>query len=414
MGTIIGGEKIMTTETKSPRWTPTTKLIAGFTLVAIIAFALAKFQAFLPPIIITFLLVYLLYPVVNFFKDKLRMGWGLALVLVYLVLIALLVGLATISGFELVSQVQSLIKFIETSLMQLPEFMRDISERTIEIGPLVFEMSALDLNTVSRQLLDASSAIFSGTSGLVGTVAGTALSSLLWSLFILIASFFILFESRGQAEEIVRITAYGYTEDLQRMKKELANIWNSFFRGQITVIAGAILAFAILLNILDVRFAFGLALLIGSARFFPYVGAGIGWTTLILVTLFQTSKPFGLSDFSYVALVFALAFAVDVCFDYFIYPRVMGNALKVHPAGVLFSAIVAYTLLGILGVILAAPMLATLQLFGRYVVRKLFDADPWEGLDEQKSSAPSLRQILKTWWDKALEIRQKLIEKKTK
>jgi predicted PurR-regulated permease PerM len=401
----------MSAKSESPHWTATTKLIAGFTLVAVIAFALAKFQAYLPPLIMTFLLVYLLYPVAKFFEGKLHLNWALAIALVYLILIALLVGLATISGVELVSQVQSLIRFIETSLAQLPEFVRDISESSIEIGPLVFDMSALDLNSLSRQLLDAASGLLSGSGNLVGAVAGTALNSLLWGLFILIASMFILLESRGLPEGILRINAYDYTADLQRAKMELANIWNSFFRGQLTIIAAAIVVYSILLNILGVRFAFGLAFLIGAARFFPYVGPGIGWITLVLVTFFQVNKPFGMADLPYVALVFALAFAVDVCFDYFIYPRVMGNALKVHPAGVLFSAIIGFNLLGILGVVLAAPMLATLQLMGRYVVRKLFDVDPWEGLDEQKSTAPSFRQQLAALWAKALQIRQKIERK---
>lgn len=401
----------MKNEPISPRWAPGTKLIAGFTLVAIIAVALGKFQAYLPPVIMTFLLVYLLYPVAKFFETRLRINWALSIALVYLLLVAVIVGLATISGFELVSQVQSLIGFIQSSLEQLPGFVRDISERTILVGPLVFELNALDLNSLSRQILDASSALLSSSGNLVGAVAGTALNTLLWTLFILIASLFILAESKGLADDIVRINAYGYTEDLQRAKQELANIWNSFFRGQITVIVTAIIAYAILLNILGVRFAFGLAVLIGAARFFPYVGAGVSWVTLVLVTFFQASKPFGLTDLSYVALVFGLSFALDVLVDYFIYPRVMGNALRVHPAGVLFSAIIGYSLLGILGVILAAPMLATLQLAGRYVIRKLFDADPWEGLDEQKTPTISLQQQFANWHKKALQIRQKISKK---
>ena len=40
-------------------------------------------------------------------------------------------------------------------------------------------------------------------------------------------------------------------------------------------------------------------------------------------------------------------------------------------------AIVSANLLGILGVVIAAPFLATLQLFGQYVLRKMFDQDPW-------------------------------------
>ena len=73
----------------------------------------------------------------------------------------------------------------------------------------------------------------------------------------------------------------------------------------------------------------------------------------------------------------------------------MASALKVHPAAVLVAAIVALDLLGILGVIIAAPMLATLQLVGRYFTRKLFDLDPWVGLDEMPAPLTIRAQISK-------------------
>ena len=63
----------------------------------------------------------------------------------------------------------------------------------------------------------------------------------------------------------------------------------------------------------------------------------------------------------------------------------------VHSGLDLVAAIIALDLLGILGVILAAPILATLQFLGRYVMRKMFDLDPWEGLEEMPQP-PSLQQ----------------------
>jgi predicted PurR-regulated permease PerM len=79
-----------------------------------------------------------------------------------------------------------------------------------------------------------------------------------------------------------------------------------------------------------------------------------------------------------------------------IMPRIMASALKVHPAAVLVAAIVGLDLLGILGVIIAAPLLATFQLVGRYFTRKLFDLDPWEGLEEMPQQ-PSIRQQVQNW-----------------
>lgn len=395
----------MTTDAPSPRWTATTKLVAGFTLVAIIAFALAKFQAILPPLIMTFLLVYLLYPVANFLKTRLRFRWGLAVAVVYISLILLFLALSTISGFELVSQVQSLIKMVETSLTELPDIARQISQIKIEIGPLVFDMSALDLNTLSGQLIDAARMMLGRTGELIGAVAGTALNSLAWTAFVLLMSFFLLAESRGLPEGILRINAYDYTGDLERMKKELGNIWNAFLRGQLILVGLAILVYTLVLSGLGVRYALGLALLTGAARFLPYIGPAIAWTVMALVAFFQTFKPFGMSDVVYTLLVLVIAWVIDAIFDNIVSPRIMADALKVHPAGVLVAAIIALDLLGVLGVVIAAPMLATLQLLGRYVIRKLFDIDPWEGLVEAPQPEP-LREQFARWRENIFAIWQ--------
>jgi predicted PurR-regulated permease PerM len=396
----------METTNKSPRWNASTKLIAGLTLVAIVGFFLAKFQGILPPLIMTFLLVYLLYPVANFLKTRLRFAWGLSVLVVYLVLILLILGLATISGFELVSQVQSLIGTVETSLSELPELAQQISEINFQLGPLVFEMSALDLDTLSGQLIDAAQTMLGRTGEVIGTVAGTALSSLAWTAFVLLMSFFILSESRGLPGGILNINAYDYANDLNRAKQELAKIWNAFLRGQIIVASLAVLVYTLVLSTLGVRYALGLALLTGAARFLPYVGPAIGWTVMALVAFFQAYKPFGLSDVTYTLIVMLTAWTIDAIFDNIVQPRVMADALKVHPAAVLVAAIIALDLLGVLGVIVAAPMLATLQLTARYVIRKMLDIDPWDGFEDSHPPEPLRKQIsdkietIKALWQK--------------
>ena len=398
--------------TTSPRWTSTTKLVIGFTLVAIIAFALAKFQGILPPLIMTFILVYLLYPVANFLKTKLGLNWGVAVIIVYTSLIIFLLALATISGFELVSQVQSLITLVEASLTELPTIAQKISSFTFNLGPLQFDMSALDLNNLSSQLIETARMMLGRTGEFIGTIASTALNSLGWTAFVMLMSFFILAESRGLPGGILQINALGYANDWERMKKELANIWNAFLRGQLILVSTAILVYTLVLSTLGVRYALGLALLTGAARFLPYVGPAIAWVVMALVAFFQSYKLFGLSPLIYMLIVLVIAWIIDGIFDNIVSPRIMADALKVHPAAVLVAAIIGLDLLGLLGVVIAAPMLATLQLIARYVTRKLFDLDPWQGLQEIEPTTPLRKQAIIAWkkvssWLK----RQKRLEK---
>jgi hypothetical protein len=68
---------------------------------------------------------------------------------------------------------------------------------------------------------------------------------------------------------------------------------------------------------------------------------------------------------------------IDWIIDNLVVPRIMAQTLRVHPAAVLVTAIIAANLLGILGVVIAAPFLASIMLLGRYTMRKMLDLNPW-------------------------------------
>jgi predicted PurR-regulated permease PerM len=79
----------------------------------------------------------------------------------------------------------------------------------------------------------------------------------------------------------------------------------------------------------------------------------------------------------YMILVVAIALIIDQIFDSMVAPRILGKSLGVHPAAVLIAALVGANLIGIVGIVLASPVLATLTLWGKYVTRKMLDLEPW-------------------------------------
>jgi predicted PurR-regulated permease PerM len=262
------------------------------------------------------------------------------------------------------------------------------------------DISQFDLSSISDQLLSTGQKLLSEMGSVLSTVAGSAASFLGWTLFVLLASFFVLAESGGLREGIIKVDLPGYTHDLKRLGQELALIWNAFLRGQIIIFLIAFVVYFIVLSILGVQTAAGLALAAGFARFVPYVGPAVNWTALALVTFFQPFKLFGMEPLYYTLLVLLLALVIDQIFDNLLSPRIMADALRVHPAAVLVSAIISASLLGVLGVVIAAPMLATLQLFGQYTLRKMFDLDPWPPHEERRTSTrrSKLFTRLRSWW----------------
>jgi predicted PurR-regulated permease PerM len=386
----------------SPRWGSTTKLVVALTMVAIAAGLFVQFHVILGPLIMAFVLAYLFYPVASFLQKLLHVSWQLTVGVIYLFLMVLLLGLLTLGGVGLVQQIESLISVVEANLASLPAVIQDLSGRIYQFGPFHIDFRQLDLNQLSNQILGLLQPLLGRTGELLSTLASGAAQFLAWALFVMLISYFVLAESGGLRGRIVWLDIPGYSEDIGRLGYELSRIWNAFLRGQIIVFFLTAVSYTVVFSILGVRYAIGIALLAGLAKFVPYVGAFITWTTLALVAYFQPGSFFGLTPLSYAILAVGLAVLIDETFDNVITPRIIAQTLRVHPAAVLVAAIVAANLLGLLGVVVAAPMLATVALLWRYAMRKMMDVEPWpEGEDQPPVSQTSsiLTRIRKLWGD---------------
>ena len=143
-------------------------------------------------------------------------------------------------------------------------------------------------------------------------------------------------------------------------------------------------------------------MLAALARLVPYLGPTIVWIIIFLVSFFQPNNFFGLQPWVYTVLVLSLAVLLDQAFDQYVQPRLMGTSLGIHPAAILVTAIIAFQLLGIIGLVLAAPVLATVILLFRYALRKMFDLDPWPETEPTKPITlppDRLFRQLRAWWN---------------
>lgn len=378
----------------SPSWGTNTKLVVALTIVVIIGALLVKFQFILSPLLIALVFAYLFHPVADFFQRRLHFSWNAAVGSIYIFIIILLLGLLTLGGVGLVQQVQSLVIILQDAIKTLPELIANISGQIYQFGPFKLDFSALDLRDLSSQVLGMVQPLLSRTGTLLGTVAGSAANFLGWTLFVILVSYFVLAESGGLRNRIITVDVPGYTEDLARLSRELGRVWNAFLRGQIIIFFLTVIVYSIVLSILGVHYALSLAFLAGLARFVPYVGPAINWIVLVLVSYFQVYKLLGLSPFYYTLLVLIIALVIDQIFDNIVSPRILSDALKVHPAAVLVAAIIAANLFGILGVVVAAPILATATLLWKYTMRKMLDVDPWPEEELHQSPPPLGSRIL--------------------
>jgi predicted PurR-regulated permease PerM len=366
--------------TPSPHWSNNTKLVATLTLIAIIAGLVIQFQSMLAPLLVTCVLAYLVYPTADFLRKKTPLSWRVSVAILFLLIAVIVIGLLTWGGIMIINQLQSLVIFLQGTISDLPTFLSELSQRTFQLGPFQFSMQNLFVSGFSSQILSAAQSLFAQLGIVLGGVATGAASTIAWVFFILWLAYFIVVESEGEPEKLLSVKIPGYSEDFRRIRHELKRIWNAFLRGQLIIFAITTVIYIIILGTLGVHFYFGLAMLAGLARFLPYVGPLVTWTAYGLVAYFQGTTIFGLSPFGYVILIVGIAWVTDAILDNLVVPRLLADSLKIHPALIMVAVLIGLNLLGLIGVILAAPVTATAKLAADYIFRKLLDQDPWEGM----------------------------------
>ena len=358
---------------KSPSWSTTTKLIFGLTMVAILAGIFIYYRSIVSLLILAFIITYLFRPVVIYLTENTKMSWRFSTTLLFFLIIILLIGLLTGAGLAIAQQITSLVRVLQEFVENLPELANDL---TVYLGQYGGVGEFINLNDLANRALEAIQPFLGQLGSIVGSIATGAAVSIGRIFFVVFVAYFILAESQQVGKTpIEQIPQYDY--DVRRMSRQLRIVWDSFFRGQIIIFMMVFVVYSIVLSSLGVRNPIALAAMTGLAVFVPYVGIWVTASVLFVVTFFQPANYFGLQPWQYAAVVLAVALVINFTFDNYITPRFLGRTLDIHPAAVLVAALVMASLLGIVGIFLAAPVVATLKLLGMYIFRKMFDLDPW-------------------------------------
>lgn len=385
----------------SPPWGWATKLIVGLLLIVGFLALVIRFKSYAQMLLIAFIISFLLNPIIKFFSKITRIKWRLSATIIYILLAGLAIWGIAAGGSGLAGQVQKFFSLAIDNIDNITQFLDDWSGRAISFWGFTFTLPQINFQVIGDAVVESLQTIVSSAASITTTVVGKVGGVLVNVLITYMISFFITSGTEGMRSQMVNISLPGYEKDSQRLGQEISRIFNSFIRGEFLVVGISITVFTIYLGIMGVPYFFVLALIAGLGRFIPYVGAGMGWVAFFIGAILQNPTPFGMTPFFYALLVIGIAVVMDMIMDHVIQPKVMGNTLQVHPAAIMISALIMAQLFGLLGLMLAAPAFATIKLILRYASRKLFDKDPWEGMQYyQKPSEPSLIKWLRVVWRK--------------
>jgi predicted PurR-regulated permease PerM len=329
------------------RWIP------ALALAAVVVFLLfIGGTVILIPLIVSVTLAYLLEPIVEWFE---RRGWSRSAAVLLTFLAALLVaGLALLflaPGFW-----RQIVKsYAQARLLTSDPARIDIMLSKLQhMSPVLYEYlkGMIDqLKDPARQAQLREQSVGWLRSGLfrIVNITAPAVDMVLVPFFV----YYILKEYRGMRAKIDRLVPPRHRPVVDRLLREVNQVLSSYARNQLFIALAMGCLYALGFAILRVPLALTIGLLSGLLNFVPYLGTVTGLILSLTFVALDGAENWRLLG---VVGVFAVVQTIE---GYFLTPRLLGSRLNLHPLWVLVGVVVGGNLFGLLGVILAIPVLAT-------------------------------------------------------
>jgi predicted PurR-regulated permease PerM len=198
---------------------------------------------------------------------------------------------------------------------------------------------------------DGGGAIREGLGRGIGTVLGSAAAFLSGLVLGVVLLYYLLKDGASMAGVITRRATPESSEQTERIVDQAADSIRGYVRGRTILAAVQGVSVTVALWLMDVPLAGSIGVVNFIGAFVPYLGAFIGGAFAVIMAL--AGGGAGLAVAALVVVLF-----VNVVLENLLEPRLLGSTLKMHPVAVLLSTVAGGVLIGMAGLVLAAPLVA--------------------------------------------------------
>jgi len=209
---------------------------------------------------------------------------------------------------------------------------------------------------------------------------------LLEFLVFLIMTFLLLRDAPRLFGFVQRSLPRDHRVEMLHVLRDTNVMLGRYIRGQVILVFLMATVTTVGLTILDVPYSLLLGVMTGVLEVIPFVGPITAGAIASLIALGHPNA-FGWSQVAYVGVVAAMYTVLRQAEDYLVIPTVIGRAVRLHPAIVIFALLSGGAVFGLLGIFVAVPVAATLRLVLIYVRAKLRDEDPFQPLTQDLAAA---------------------------
>jgi predicted PurR-regulated permease PerM len=378
----------------SSPWDPFTRRTAAIAVVvAVVGLGFFLLYGVLDSIIIAALVAFLVEPLLRGAVSRLHFPRWLAVTVLYLLVAVIAFGAVLFLPILLINSVAQ-IDFSEI-VADLDAWLSDLATRLEASGFLGIDFTGISTvgdaageASQSAGLLDPGALLGVFGEALVAAAGavGLVVSIVSSIFFVVIVAVYLSVDSQRLLKPLPGLVPERSRPELTELGRRVNRTWSDYIRGQgIMVLVIGFTTFVVTW-LLGLPGALFLAVIAGLLEVIPTFGPIIATIPAVLIALFQGSTRLDVDNFVFALIVIAAYILIQQLESNIIAPKVMGHSVRIPPLVVLISITAAYQVAGILGAILAVPVVATAKIVLSYVWAKIQVREPFPDLQ----TAPDL------------------------
>ena len=191
---------------------------------------------------------------------------------------------------------------------------------------------------------------------------GKAVATLLTNLVLIpVVAFYLMRDWDRMLAGIQTLLPRKRVEAISGLAGEIDEVLSAFIRGQLMVMLALGLIYSLGLWLVGLQAAFVIGMLAGLLSVVPYLGSIVGLLLAVTMALFQFGDLF---HFLMVLLVFGAGQTLE---GTVLTPNLVGEQIGLHPVAVIFAVLAGGQLFGFLGILLALPAAAAINVVIRHI-----------------------------------------------
>ncbi|PJK13109.1 AI-2E family transporter [Lysobacteraceae bacterium NML07-0707] len=225
----------------------------------------------------------------------------------------------------------------------------------------------LDSDRLLRMLRDHWQRVGGVATSVLSFVSRSGMSIALWLtnlVLIPILAFFFLRDWDKFVERIAALVPRDHIATVTRLAKESDEVLGGFLRGQFLVMAALGLMYGLGLWLVGVKVGLLIGIIGGILSFVPYVGPA---SVVVMGSIAALVQGGGWPMLLGVGVVFTVAQMVE---SYLLTPKLVGERIGLHPMAVIFAVMAGGVLFGFLGMLLALPVAAVMNVMLHFAVER--------------------------------------------